>query len=264
MLDTTESQRRPAYIRPKPSSALAKAERKGLLQEYFEHYRLIAKTDPALLNQKLPREVFSEMLRSIGAILLEHANDLSARPGPVHDFLELNELPPSVARLLPPDFRAFCLALNALKQWVSAEQQATDCYLLGASAREELRAAAGSCLATGKSLDGDCELHHPVRDGRPPIPLCRSAHDEIEQQGIGVDQFSDPNFLVISGVRRQANNSWKNLRRGCLDLLGEMVKHSTQAVGAGSRAFARKASAASGLNYRQVIEMLDERGLGLD
>ena len=31
----------------------------------------------------------------------------------------------------------------------------------------------------------------------------------------------------------------------------------------GSRAFARNASTASGLNYHQIIEMLDERGLGL-
>jgi hypothetical protein len=262
MLDTTEAQRRPTYVRPKPSGVLAKAERKELLLEYFGHYREVATTDPGLLNQKLPREVFSELLGSIGAMLLEHANNLSSQPGPVHDFLELNQLPPSVARLLPKDFRAFCLALNALKQWVSAEQQATDRYLLGGGAREELRSMAGSCLATGKSLDGDCELHHPVRDGRPPIPLCRAAHDEIEQQG--GDGPSDPNFAVIAEIRGKANNSWKNLRRGCRDLLGETVTHSIRAVGAGSRTFARKVSTTTGLSYRQIIEMLDERSLGLD
>jgi hypothetical protein len=145
---------------------------------------------------------------------------------------------------------------------VSAEQQATDRYLLGGGAREELRTLAGFCLATGKSLDGDCELHHPVRDGRPPIPLCRKFHDQIEQQG-GEEGPLDPNFVVISEVRAKANNSWKNLRRGCLDLLGEAVTDSTLAVGAGSRAFARKASTTTGLGYRQIIAMLDERGLGL-
>lgn len=133
-----------------------------------------------------------------------------------------------------------------------------------ANARNELRAIAGSCIATAKSLDGDCELHHPVRDGRPPIPLCQEAHDEIERQQSRADASSDPNFLIISKIRHQNNNSWRNLRRGCLELLGEKVNHSTPAVGAGARAFARKVSNATGLRFEQIIDFLDLNELGLE
>ena len=195
---------------------------------------------------------------------MERTKDLAFQPGPVREFLELNSLPPSLGSLLPPDFRAFCLVLNALKQWVSAEQHATDRYLLGGNARDELRAIAGSCIVTGRSLDGDCELHHPVRDGRPPIPLCHDAHDQIEHQGPKGTVSSDTNFSVISEIRRQNNNSWKNLRRGCLDLIGEKVKHSTPAVRAGALAFARKSSNATGLTFREIICLLDSHERSLD
>ena len=251
------------YKRPKSRIALAKAQREDLLRNYFDHYREIAKNNPALLNQKLPREVFKELLHVIGSVLLEQAKDLSDKPGPVRDFLELNRLPPSLAPLLPADFRAFCLALNALKQWVAAEQQATDRFLLGGNARDELRAIAGSCIMTGKNLDGDCELHHPVRDGRPPIPLCHEEHDEIEKQKSKVD-ICDSNLMTISKIRRQSNNSWRNLRRGCLDLLGNKVNHSTSAVGAGARAFARKVSKTTDLSFEQIIGFLDSNDLGLE
>ncbi len=198
----------------------------------------------------------------IGSVLLKQTNHLAVKPGPVRDFLELNSLPLSLGSLLPPDFRAFCLGLNALKQWVSAEQHATDRYLLGGNARDELRVIAGSCIVTGRSLDGDCELHHPVRDGRPPIPLCHDAHDQIEQQGPREEASSDINFSIISNIRRQNNNSWRNLRKACLDLLGEQVKHSTPAVRAGALVFARKASNATGLTFMEIIGLLDLYELG--
>jgi hypothetical protein len=261
---TTEEPQMAEYKRPKSQIVLTKAQREGLLREYFDHYRAIAKKNPALLNQKLPRDVYKALLHVMGSVLLAQTKDLAAKPGPVREFLELNSLPPSLAPLLPPDFRAFCLALNALKQWVSAEQHATDRYLLGGNARDELRAIAGSCIVTGRSLDGDCELHHPVRDGRPPIPLCHDAHSQIEQQGPKEDPSSDTSFSIISQIRSQNNNSWKNLRKGCLDLTGEKVKHSTPAVRAGALAFARKASKATGLTFTEIVRLLDSYKLGLD
>ena len=254
----------PKYKRPKSSVVLSKAERRNLLEQYFANYRSIASENPALLNQKLPREVFKDLLDVLGGVLLQETRDIAARPGPIPDFLELNTLPSSLAPLLPPEFRTFCLALNALKQWVAAEQQATDRFLLGGNARDELRTIAASCIATGKSLNGDCELHHPVRDGRPPIPLCHEAHDEIEEQQSRADSSSDPNFRTISDIRRERNNSWINLRKGCLELSGQKVKHSTSAVGAGARAFARKVSNATGLSFEQIIHFLDSHDLGLE
>ena len=92
----------------------------------------------------MPRDVFTDLLDAIGGFLLQNARDLAAQRGLVRDLIDRNSLPPSVAELLSPDFRAFCLALNALKQWVSAEQQATDRYLLGGNARCELRAIAAA------------------------------------------------------------------------------------------------------------------------
>jgi hypothetical protein len=262
MSDLKEPHWTPTYKRPRSSVVLSKPERRHLLEQYFANYRSIASENPALLNQKLPREVFKELLDVLGGVLLQQTRDIAARPGPIRDFLELNRLPPSLAQLLPPDFRTFCLALNALKQWVAAEQQATDRFLLGGNARDELRTIAASCIATGKSLNGDCELHHPVRDGRPPIPLCHEAHDAIEKQQSKADASSDPNFLRISNIRRESNNSWRNLRKGCLDLLGNKVKHSTPAVGAGARAFARKVANTTGLTFEQIVEFLDSHDLG--
>jgi len=264
MPNTTQEARAAEYKRPKSWITLTKVQREGLLGEYFDHYRATAENNSALLNQKLPREISKAFLDVIGSVLLDQTKELAAKPGPVREFLELNSLPPSLASLLPPDFRAFCLALNALKQWVAAEQQATDRFLLGGKARDELRAIAGSCIVTGKSLDGDCELHHPVRDGRPPIPLCHEAHVEIERQKSKADASSDPNFPTISKIRRGSNNSWRNLRKGCLDLLGNKVKHSTPAVGAGARAFARKVSNSTSLSFEQVIDFLDSNDLGLE
>jgi len=197
-------------------------------------------------------------------VLLQHTRDLAVQPGPVQNFLELNGLPPSVAQLLPPDFRAFCLALNALKQWVSAEQQATDRYLLGGNARGELRATAGSCIMMRRSLEGDCELHHPVRDGRPPIPLCHEAHDQIEKQQSNADTSANPSYLVISKIRRETHNSWTNLRKACLDLMGEKVNFGTPAVRNGARGFARKVVNATNLSFDQIIDFLDSHELGLE
>jgi uncharacterized protein YeaO (DUF488 family) len=43
---------------------------------------------------------------------------------------------------------------------------------LGGQARPELRAVTDTCIATGlRFADVGCQLHHPVRDGRPPDPL---------------------------------------------------------------------------------------------
>jgi hypothetical protein len=261
MHNTTQAPPASAYRRPRNRVSLTKIQRHELLNNYFQHYRAVAATNSALLNQKLPREAFDELLDAVGGFLFQRTKDLASKPGPLRDFLELNSLPPSLAQLLPTDFRAFCLALNALKQWVSKEQLATDRFLLGGKARDELRAAAGSCIVTGKSLEGGCELHHPFRDCRPPIPMCHEAHDQIEKQQPKVDAISDPIFTIMSNIRRERNNSWRNLRKGSLDLSGEKVNHSTPSVGAGARTFARKVSDATGLSFKQIVDFLDKYDL---
>ena len=97
-----QAQRITEYKRPKSSTALTKGQRERLLNDYFDHYRGIAATNQDLLNQKLPRSVFEELLDALGGMLLGEAKALAVKPGPVRDFLERNSLPPSLAELLPP------------------------------------------------------------------------------------------------------------------------------------------------------------------
>jgi hypothetical protein len=66
----------------------------------------------------------------LGEILLTESEKLAEAAGPVRNFLDANPLPPGMVERLPDNFRVFCLALNSLKQWIAAEQSATDRYLL--------------------------------------------------------------------------------------------------------------------------------------
>lgn len=250
-----------AYERPKPESKLSKPERQELLRRYYEEYRASSAEDPARLNRKVPREAFGDLLSEVGELLLDRAAALAITPGPVHEFLKENPVPPSLDGKLPNEFRAFTLALNALKQWVGAEQAATDRYLLGGNARAECRAAADACILSGAQLaEGQVELHHSIRDGRPPIPVSKAAHAQIEGQASTPQDNSARSVLLA--LKRQGNRSWVHLRRGCLDLLGEAVEHSTPNVASSSRTFARAAAAATGMTYRELITWLDESDLG--
>jgi hypothetical protein len=148
-------------------------------------------------------------------MLLAKSGSLASIEGPIRTFLDDNPLPPAIAQRLPREFRVFCLALNAIKQWVAAEQSATDRYLLGGASRKLCRNAADRCLVTGDTLGVDIELHHPVRDGRPAIPLSKRGHDLIEGQS--PSEGDDPIGQSLSELRSMGNRSWVQLRRGCLD-----------------------------------------------
>jgi hypothetical protein len=161
---------------------------------------------------------------------------------------------------LPDKFRVFCLALNSLKQWVAAEQAATDRFLLGGNARDLCREAVKTCLVTGIALGQDSELHHPVRDGRPPIPLSKKGHDEIEGQV--ATMHSDPISRTLCALKNEKNHSWAQLRRGCLDQLGRQEPWPSKASASGARAFAKKSAAAAGLGYEQILEWLKSNNLG--
>ncbi|WP_420130127.1 hypothetical protein [Longimicrobium sp.] len=146
-----------------------------MLREYCDEYARLGASEPDVLNRKVPREHFRKLLGPVGALVQQEAARMARDTGPVRDFLDHNPLPPSLQGKLPDDFQAFCLALNALRQWVIAEQAATDRYLLGGTARAACRAAAERCLVSGERLQRDrLELHHPVRDGRPPSRWTRT------------------------------------------------------------------------------------------
>ncbi len=248
------------YTRPTNDTPLSPAEKKELLQNYFSHYEKLAQEEPHLLNVKLERAAVSELLDQVGRLLLEQSQRLTRVPGPMREFLHATEPPECIAGRLPTEFRAFCLALNALKQWVSAESSATDRFLLGGTARAQCRKVADHCLITGERLDeADLELHHPLRDGRPPIPLSKSGHRRVESTS---DYATDPIYDALRDMKRRGNRSWVMLRRGCMALDGDEVTEMTPAVLASSKTFARQARAATGLSFRALVEWLDTRNLG--
>lgn len=248
-----------AYIRPANKTRLSKPEKLHLLSEYAAYYRNAVASDDAALNRKIPRDAFSGLLDRIGSLLVDESERLSKAPGPVRDFLADNPLPDGMAPLLPDSFRAFCLALNSLKQWVAKEQAATDRYLLGGVSRQMCRDASATCLVTGEALGTDAELHHPARDGRPPVLLSKAGHSRIEgqQRVSATDEFEEE----LLALRRKSNLSWAHLRRGCLDLLGTPEVASSKAMASSARSYARKASAATQLGYQDLLDWLDSKEL---
>jgi hypothetical protein len=249
------------YVRPQAASKFTKRERQHLLRDYYQEYREWAEREPSALNRKLPRGTCTLLLDAVGELILREATSLALQPGPVRQFLDSNPLPPSLQGRLPDEFRAFCLVLNTFKQWVAAEQLATDRYLLGGTARTECRAAADRCIASSEPLEpGDIELHHPVRDGRPPVPLTKRAHACLEGQSEGAG--GDGTREVLLGLKRAGNRSWVHLRRGCQDLLGRTVQHSTSKVAASSRTLARQAAQRTGMSFEELLEWLDRNRLG--
>jgi hypothetical protein len=248
------------YVRPRVASKITKQERQRLLRDYYETYREWANRDPSVLNRKIPREACASLLDLVGALILREAAALALQPGPVRQFLGENPLPPCLQGRLPDEFRAFCLALNAVKQWVAAEQLATDRYLLGATARTECRDAADRCIISSAPLKaGDAELHHPVRDGRPPIPLTKSAHACLEGQGEG--SSGDATREALQGLKQERHYSWAQLQRGCKHLLCRPVKGRTKNMDASSCTFARQASQRTGLTFQELLDWLEQKGL---
>jgi hypothetical protein len=237
---------------------LSKDEKRHLLKQYFEYYRTQAATDRSALNRKLPREALNDLLNKLGEMLLAESKNLASTEGPVGTFLDNNQPPEAIDQRLPREFRVFCLALNAVKQWVAAEQSATDRYLLGGDARELCREVADRCLVTGEIVGTDCELHHPVRDGRPAIPLSKDGHDALEGQSSPED--GDPIEQALSGLRSKGNRSWAQLRRGCLDCIGRPEPRPSKRGAANDRAFATKAAAAANISYEEILEWLKRKG----
>lgn len=230
------------YVRPRIVERLEPYAKTRLVQSYFQFYEQAFVEDPDSLNQKIPRETFANLLDEVGCLLVQRSKEMMGE-FTVKNYLVSTPLPPDMDDLLPKEFRVFCLALNALKQWISAEQAATDRFLLGGTGRQRCRDVATHCLVTGKPLDPETlELHHPVRDGRPPIPLSKEGHDLVERQFLGHGGESDSIRIVLVKLKKEGNRSWVMLRRGCRLLLGQAIPESTPSVIASSKTFARKAA----------------------
>lgn len=85
-----------AYKRYKSEIALSKPEKVNLMSEYINYYeRLINEQGLDVLNVKIPRDVFANILDEIGGVLNQKAIEMASEDGPVKDFLEANPLPPT-------------------------------------------------------------------------------------------------------------------------------------------------------------------------
>jgi hypothetical protein len=252
-----------AYKRYKSEIALSKPEKVHLMSEYINYYeRLVNEQGLDILNVKIPRGVFANILDEIGGILNQKAIEMANEDGPVKDFLEANPLPPHMKELLPEDFRVFALLLNALKQWVSAESQSTDRYLLGGTVRATCREAVDKCVVTGEELGETAELHHPIRDGRPPILLSKKGHNLVEQNdqtnsSTDSDDASDNDvWNTVKQIRMKKNQSWTQLREGCNAILT-----GSNNCRSGAKSFANCVIRETGLSACDILEMLNNRGI---
>lgn len=253
-----------SYTRPVNPNPVTPDEKPQLISDHVAYYEKIAllateRGDYSELNVKLPKVAAEVLLSDVGA-LLNQAALKAAKTGQVKDFLDRNPLPDSMKSHLPDEFRAFCLLLNSLKQWVSAESLSTDRYLLGGTGRDKLRAASSHCMITGSPLD-KVELHHAVRDGRPPIPLSPEGHRQVEESNAGTTDV--PLILTLRELKSERTWSWKMLRDGCMSQLGEHIESRSKNALNTSRTFAKKAQIRTGLSFEQLLESLDESGLGL-
>ena len=245
-----------AYDRPKSGIQLTPEEKRNLLQEYFAFYQNVAQKDHHLLNSKVNRSAFDDLLNDIGEMITNRSELLANSDNEVSLFLAENPLPEHLEEYLPKNFRVFCLALNALKQWLSAEQAATDRYILGGTARSQCKAFAKVCLVSGKPADKcTIELHHPVRDGRPPIPIAKEVHAVIEEQNSTSD-VNDEIMKLIYPMKREGNRSWVMLKLGCELLLEIANTTKSKSVQSSSKTFARKASEATKLTYSELLNWI--------
>ena len=251
------------YRRYKSEITLSKPEKVNLMSEYIEYYeRLIYEQGIDIFNVKIPRDVFANILDEIGGVLNQKAIEMASEDGPVKDFLEVNPLPPHMKELLPDNFRVFSLLLNALKQWVSAESQSTDRYLLGGTARATCREAVDKCIVTGEELGENPELHHPLRDGRPPILLSKKGHNLVEQynqinnSANSDDDSDDDVWKTVKQIRTKKSQSWTQLREGCNAILTGSYNCRS-----GAKSFANVVIRDTGLSASDILEIPDNKGI---
>jgi hypothetical protein len=89
---------------------------------------------------------------------------------------------------------------------------------------------------------------------RPPIAILQP-RDRATRNRIAL-------YRKVLQIKLRVSSSWRYLRRGCLDLLGQDARHSTLTVGAHSRKFARRVCRETGMRPEEILAWLDGEGLG--
>ena len=144
-----------------------------------------------------------------------------------------------------------------------AESAYCDRYLMGVTVRKNCRKAIDHCLVTGEPLNGTVELHHPVRDGRPPIPLSKKGHALIEGQlatdgdeSIGEEVNCETDWDRLRWIKKQQNKSWVQLREGLMAIkTGGMIYRPN------AKSFANKVMRELDLSAEYILKLMDENGV---
>ena len=251
------------YQRYKAAQKFEGGTRRKALQEYIDHYTHIAAVSPGLMNQKLPRKTFEKVLDEVGALLQRRARELATSDPDMIDFLERNTLPPCLGVALTREVRAFSLLLNSLKQWAVAEQSAIDRFLISGSVREELRDLAQNCPIAPESFDKEkIELHHPVRDGRPPIPLSKKGHETVEGI-VAIEPNDQPGKRLVAHRKESSRSySWRSLRFGCLMELGQSAYDKSISRHRTARSSIAWVKKETSLSAEAILEILERYELG--
>lgn len=253
----------PKYRRYRVSGKIKGEAKKTALADYIRHYTEIARTNPALLNQKIPKRVSEAVLNEVGSLLQRYARELSTNEGPLKEFLDRNPVPVCLGRELTDEIRVFSLVLHALRQWATGEALAMDRLLISGNVRKDLKELFTICPVAPDDTDtSKVELHHPVRDGRPPIPLSKRGHDTVE--GLLVLEDGDRAGAALVALRRDYGPiSWKRLRVGCMALIENPPEGFADSYLANARSWARKAKKITKLEETPILAFLDRYELGL-
>ena len=107
----------------------------------------------------------------------------------------------------------------------------------------------------------DPELHHAVRDGRPPILLSKKGHTFVEQSNqVKISTISDDDsddvWNTIKGIRTKKNQSWAQLKEGC-----NAIITGSDDCRPGAKFFANVVIRDNGLSASNILEIFDNKGL---
>ncbi len=254
---------------PSPPKPWPASDRDRMAREYVAHYETLAEKGLTELAPKLSRNAFDHFLSGVGQILVEESARLVSSDSELKRFLERNPLPPCIKGQLANEFRAYALLLHALNQWVVVRKLEIDCALVGGSpkiARNRLRRSATVCMVAKTPLAKvRVELHHPVRDGRPPIPLSPEGHKRVD--GVMVLDEDDHHGRSIVSLRNQGKlGSWIALRTGAVLEQGAGVdfagRKNPKSFAYHCKLVARRAMSTTGFTAAELLSWLDRYGLG--
>jgi hypothetical protein len=223
-----------AFEPPKPAAKIPPDEKDRYLDPYFAYYAEVAQKNPKELRLKIPRAVLQPYLDVIGSNLhdlakgIANSSDTSNPANEIRTFLKDHPIPGEIGKHLTGEMRSYALLIRALLNWCVGQSLFIDRWVISGNARKTLRSRSATCIVTGNPLkQGEVELHHPARDGRPPIPVSKKGHK------IADDVFDpqDPLGKRLVELRRQRQYSWKLIWQGCLVELDQPVDLSEYGAG---------------------------------